>query len=130
MAKQSWPVVRKRIYPNGSVGWIVDCRFDGKGDRLTFKRQVEAHTAADQARIKRQNEGNGAFSMPPADRADAEAALVMLRPHGRTLREAAAFFIKHLAIVKRELTVADLVAEMLVSKKSDGKSDRYIKDLR
>ena len=130
MAIQAWPKVQRVHHKNGTEAWQVDTRLKGKGERLYFKTRVEATTAADQARIKRQNEGNGAFAMPPADRADAEAALALLRPHGRTLREAAAFFIKHLAIVKRELTVADLVAELLVSKKSDGSSDRYIKDLR
>ena len=130
MAKQSWPVVRKRVYPNGSVGWTVDCRFDNQGERLTLKSKAEAQTAAEQARTKRQNEGQGAFSMAPADRADADAALKLLRPHGRTLREAAAFFLKHLAIVKRELSVADLVAELLKSKEGDGASAPYLKDLR
>ncbi len=130
MAKQSWPVIRKRVYPNGSVGWVVDCRFDGQGERLTHKSKSEAQTIAEQARIKRQNEGQGAFSMDSADRADAEAALKLLRPHGRTLREAAAFLLQHMAIVKRELTVSDLLAELLASKKSDGASDPYLKDLR
>ncbi len=68
--------------------------------------------------------------MAPADRADAEAALKLLRPHGRTLRESAAFLLKHMEIVKRELTVADLLGELLASKKADGASDPYLKDLR
>jgi hypothetical protein len=57
MSKQSWPVVRKRVYPNGTTGWIVDCRMEGKGERLTLKTKAEAVTAAEQARVKRQNEG-------------------------------------------------------------------------
>ena len=130
MAKQTWPKVQKVHHKNGTEAWQVDTRFKGRGERLYFKTKIEATTAADQARVKRQNEGNGVFALEPADRADAVAALTLLRPHGRTLREAAAFFLKHLAIVKRELTVADLVAELLVSKEKDGKSDRYVKDLR
>lgn len=85
---------------------------------MTLKSKAEAQTAAEQARIKRQNEGQTAFSMAPADRADADAALKLMRPHGRTLREAAAFFLRHLAIVKRELSVADLVAELLRARKA------------
>ena len=38
MAKQSWPTIRKRVYPNGSIGWIVDCRFDGKNVAMRFER--------------------------------------------------------------------------------------------
>ena len=130
MANQAWPKVLKMRHKNGTEAWQVDTRFKGTGGRLYFKTKVEAQTAAEQAKIKRQNEGQGAFSMAPADRADAEAALKLLRPHGRTLREAAAFFLKHLAIVKRELSVADLVSELVKSKEVDGASVPYLKDLR
>jgi integrase/recombinase XerD len=130
MAKQPWPIIRKRVYPNGSVGWIVDCRMDGRGERVTLKTKAEAMTAAEQARVKRQNEGQSAFDMPADERADAKAALAMLRPHGRTLREAAAFMLKHLAIVRQEIGIAELTAELLETKARDGASTRYLADLR
>jgi integrase/recombinase XerD len=103
---------------------------EGKGERLTLKTKAEAVTAAEQARVKRQNEGQSAFAMAPADRADAEAALTMLRPHGRTLREAAAFMLKHLAVVRREMSVAELSAELLETRAKDGASERYLSALR
>ncbi len=68
--------------------------------------------------------------MATADHADTEAALAKLRPHRRTLHDAADFLLKHMEIVKRELTVADLLDELLVNKKSDGASEPYLKDLR
>ena len=123
-------MVRKQIYPNGAIGWIVDCRFDGKGDRFTFKSKIEAQTAVEQAKVKRQNEGQGAFSMYQPTVPMPRKPWKLLRPHSRTLRESAAFFLKHLAIVKRELSVADLVTELLASKASDGASEPYLKDLR
>ncbi len=130
MATQTWPKVTKVQHKNGTDAWQVDTRYKGAGERLYFKTKIEATTAAEQARIKRQNEGQGAFSMAPADRVDADVALKLLRPHGRTLREAAAFFLKHLAIVKRELSVSDLADELLKSKEGDGASAPYLKDLR
>lgn len=130
MATQSWPKLKKVLHKNGAEAWQVDTRLKGKGERLYFKTRVEAATAAEQARIKRQNEGHGAFAMPSGERADAEAALALLKPHGRTLREAVTFFLKHLSVVRREMVVSELVAELLASKATDGASAPYLKDLR
>ncbi len=130
MAKQSWPIIKKRVYPNGTIGWTVDCRMEGRGERLTFKSKTEAQTAAEQARIKRQNEGQSAFAMSAAMRADAEDAMALLRPHGRTLREAAAFMVKHLPVIKAELPIDEVVSELLKEKERDGASRRYLISLR
>lgn len=129
MAKKSWPVIKKRVYPNGSIGWTADCRINGVGERLTFKTRAEAETAAEQARVKRVNEGQSAFAMLASDRADAEAALAALRPHKRTLREAVAFYIKHLPVIRAEKPIGEIVEELLASKAQDGASRRYLQSL-
>jgi hypothetical protein len=46
-------------------------------------------------RIKRLNEGAGAFSMAARDRIDAETSLELLRPHGISLRQAAEFYLSN-----------------------------------
>ena len=130
MGKQSWPAVKKVTYKGGTPAYLVDTRVRGQGERLFFPTRTEADTAAEQARIRRRNEGNSAFAMLPSDRADAETALALLRPHGRTLREAAAFLLKHLVIVREELTVTGLIDELVENKKRDGASAPYLKDLR
>ena len=108
------------------------CRRDRKdgGERRTFAEKSEAETFAKQQRIRRRNEGSSAFALKAADRIDAERALQLLKPHGRTLREAADFFVKHLPVIKSEITVAALVEEILPAKERDGVSIRYLKDLR
>lgn len=125
-----WPFIKQRAYGNGTLGWQVDARTKDGGERRTFPTKTEAETFAHLQRVKRQNEGDSAFALPAADRIDAETALGILKPHGRTLREAAEFFLKHIHVVTREMTVEELVAELLASKAKDGASVRYLKDLR
>ncbi len=57
-------------------------------------------------------------------------ALAILKPHGRSLHNAATFFVKHLQVAKNDKIVPDLVDELLASKSKDGASLRYLKDLR
>jgi integrase len=128
--KQPWPKVREVRHKNGTKAWLVDARIDGKGERFFFKAKGEADTKADQLRIQRRNEGTSALTMPAADRIDAESALAILAPHGRTLREAAEFFVRHLKIVDNAKTVPELVADLLRDKEQDEKSKAYLKDMR
>jgi hypothetical protein len=105
---------------------------DGKilGERRFFRTKAQAETEADQLRALRRDAGASALSLSAADRIDAEAALSLLTPHHRTLREAAEFFIKHLGIVESAKKVSELVDELVVNKLRDGASARYVKDLR
>jgi len=128
--RQTWPYITKRVYPSGGTGWIVDARTKDGGERRTFGTKDEADTFAQQQKAKRGNEGASAFALAATDRVDAEKALEVLRPHGRTLREAAEFFVKHLRIVQSPKTVSELVSELVENKARDGASARYLKDLR
>jgi integrase len=95
-----------------------------------FQTKAQAETKADQLRTLRRNEGASALSLSAADRIDAEAALSLLAPHHRSLREAAEFFVKHLGIVQSVKTVSELVGELVANKMRDGASARYVRDLR
>jgi len=128
--EQQWPFVKKRTYPTGLIAWTVDARTKDGGERKAFATKIEAETYALQQRIKRNNEGSMAFAMEPADRIDAENALALVKPMGKTLREAAEFFVKHQKIVSEKRTVLELVMELIQNKTRDGASARYIKDLR
>lgn len=128
--QQQWPFVKQRTYPTGLTAWIVDTRTKDGGERKSFATKIKAETYALQQRIKRHNEGAMAFSMEPTDRIDAEKALALVKPLGKTLREAAEFFVKHQQVVKESRTLLKLVGELIENKTRDGASARYIKDLR
>lgn len=122
---QTWPRVRPVNNQDGTVSYMVDTRIAGKGKRLFYPTKVEAQTVAEQARIKRRNEGLGAFSMSASDRVDAENALEILRRHGISLKSAADFSLRHLSTITTPMLVGDVVEEYLRKMKQDGKSDFY-----
>lgn len=117
-AKQRWPFVKKRVYPNGSVGWQVDARTKDGGERKTFGTQREAETFAEQCRIRRGNEGVGAM-------ADVELA-----SYGWTVRRAIAFALEHLRRQERSIDTHAAIAELIAMREGAGKSARYCQDLR
>jgi hypothetical protein len=93
--KNAWPNVYTRTHRSGSKSWVVDLGEidrDGKRDRHSFKTEEEADTFSEQARIKRQNEGFAAFSLPSEIRADALRAseswsltgFLFIRPHSNS----------------------------------------------
>jgi integrase/recombinase XerD len=125
-----WPNVYPRFNSAGQItSWMVDCA--GK-DRLrfSFKTKAEADGKADLLRIQRKNEGQAAFLFSAADRIDAQAALDLLKPHGATLRQAASFYVRNIAVIQREKTVGEVLTELLAIKVKDESSKRYQKDLR
>lgn len=128
--KQSWPFIKKRTYPSGRTVWQVDARTKNGGERRALATSLEAETFATLQRAKRENEGNSAFSLTSSDRMDAETALELLRPHGRSLTDAARFLVQNLATVRASATVVAVVSELLTAKTADGASPRYLKDLR
>lgn len=97
---------------------------------MSFKTKAEAQAVADQARIKRRNEGLSAFSFSQADRVDAENALAVLRRHGISLKSAADFAALHSKAVTTDTSVTDLVEDLLSKKKQDGKSSYHLSFIR
>jgi integrase len=110
---------------------MVDCgMMDGKRVRFFYKTKAEAETKAALMRVKRENEGDSAFGMSATDRLDAENALAILRPFSLTLVQAARFVADNLDVIKSTKIVSDVVAELLRVKEQDGKSARYLQDMR
>src|SRR5687768_16476070 len=84
-----WPKVYTRTYPSGQVAYIVDLGFiNGKRERHTKDTLEDARTYAEQARIKRNNEGLAAFTLSSHVQRDAQQAYEILKPHGVDLTTA------------------------------------------
>jgi len=130
-----WPILREYKYPSGKSVWMVDCgltQINGKPkrERYFYELKKEAETKRDLFRTQRENEGQASFELTPAERDEAKAALEILKPHGINLRQAARFYIENLDVLGSERLVPDVVKELLETKKQDGRSDRYIRDIR
>jgi hypothetical protein len=127
---KTWPNIYPRLNAAGEItSWMVDCA--GK-DRLrfSFKTKAEAEGKAELLRIQRKNEGASVLDFAAADRIDAQAALELLRPHGATLRAAAAFYVRNVTTISAAKTPAEVVTELLEAKEKDEAAPRYRKDLR
>jgi integrase len=113
------------------TSWTCDCGLiNGKRVRFSYKEKAQAEAQAELMRVKRLNEGREAFSMARRDRTDAAVALEMLESHGVTLRQAAQFYLDNVDVIQNAKTYSQALAELLRSKEQDGKSARYLQDLR
>ena len=128
--KPSWPLLRWRTTKTGKTA-MVDCgMMNGKRVRFFYKTMEEAEGKAALMRVARQNQGNDAFSMIARTRADAQQALKLLEPHGLTLTQAAQFYLDNIDVIQNAKTYSETVAELLHAKEQDGKSARYLQDMR
>jgi integrase len=127
--QRKWPLV-KPVIKNGKPMILVDCRINRVGERKYFLKKDEAFGWADMQRIKRENEGTGAFELSAGSRIDAAAAMAVLAPYAITLRECANFYVRHAAIAIGTKTVQEVIDELLAVKTSAGMSTKYLKDLR
>ncbi len=131
MAKQSWPVIKERRNPGGKLSYMVDLGMvNGLRPRKFFATKAEAQTYADQCRVARKNEGHSVFDLGQKERVEAIECLKLLEPFGKSLRDAVDFYLPQLKANNRTCTVAQLTQELSEAKQRDGKSRRYLEDLR
>jgi integrase len=109
---------------------VIGPKFGGGRNRRTFKDRKEAQTYYDLAKIQIQNFGAAAMSISDALRAEAVKCSQMLQPFGQTIADATRFYIDHLQEITRSQTVSHVVSELQAACKADGKSVRYLRDLK
>jgi integrase len=128
--KKNWPPIRPVRYPNGSTVYVVDARVKGAGKRHFFEIKKDAETKARQLRTERLNQGTAVINFPERLRVEALECADRLKPFGKTLRDAVGFYLPHLEATNKTCTINELKEQLLASKKQDGKSHRYLGDLR
>ena len=103
---------------------------NGERPRKFFRTKTEALTYADQCRTARKNEGFNVFDLGQKERGEAIECLKLLGPFGKSLRDAVDFYLPHLKASNRTCSVEQLMQEVRETKQKDGKSRRYLEDLR
>jgi integrase len=103
---------------------------DGGWVRKFFESRGEAKTYADLKTIELMNQGREGLEFPSSLRVMAQQAHDQLSPYGKTIADAVAFFLPHVKAQATSRPVRIVVSELLLLKKKDGASDRYLKDLR
>ena len=80
-----WPPIHALTYTSGKTAWQVACMVNGERIRDTYPTKAEAETRAAEIRIRVENEGRAAFTMPAAVRAEASKAAEALAPYSATI---------------------------------------------
>lgn len=126
------PLLRIEPYRHSATSpFVVEgLRINGKRVRKFFKTKKDATTWIDETKVKIANEGLSALTIGDDVRVMAVQCADQLRPYGKTLADATAFYIGHLKQTERSCTFAELVASFTAAKIKDGVSDRYLSDLR
>jgi integrase len=122
---QVLPYRHSKKYP-----YYLDLRPFGKGRRF-FKTKADADAERLRQMTTLARHGREAVGLPPGELSAIIEARKKLAGHGRTLTEAAAFFLDHLERIRRcKVTVAELSREVVEAKRKDGRAPMYVADLK
>jgi integrase len=110
--------------------WYLDLRPFNKGRKFfKFKAEAEAERLRQIATLNRH--GEEAVGLSSAELSSIIQARNKLGKHGKTIDDAAAFYLDYLERIRRcNVTVAQLAKEVLEAKRKDGMSATYIDDLK
>jgi integrase len=98
--------------------------------RQYFKEFREARRLRDQKLEERVKYGVAHLAFCDRQRMEYAEAVDLLRPFGKSLVEAARYFVAHLKASERSCTAAQLVEELIAAKIKDGMGKRHLQDLR
>ena len=125
------PVLAVRPYRHSkSHKWILDLRPWGKR-RLFFKTRAEADAECLRQRTLLERHSREAVGLSQREMSDFITARDKLEKFGETINDAVEFRIDHLERIRRHgITVEQLTKELLETKRKDGRSEIYLRDLR
>jgi len=110
--------------------WKVDGYFGGRRVRRFFRTEREAAAELRRLTTERGETGASADRLSPRER----IVLAELRDEvvaaGGTMEEAVAFWLSHAAPPARPMRLAELLDDAVATKGREGKSDRYLTQLR
>jgi integrase len=109
---------------------VTTPKLGGGRKRRFFKDKAEAETFMQLAKVQQENYGTAALSIPDGLRVEAIECRELLQPFGKTLRDAAKFYVTHLKAITSSRKVSETVADLLAARIADGMSARYLGDLR
>lgn len=110
--------------------YYLDLRAFKQG-RKFFKTKAEAEAERLRQITTLERHGREAIGLPQRELSDFVNAKKKLGDHGKTINDAAAFYLDHLERVRRcNVTVSQLATELIDAKRKDGRSTVYLSDLR
>jgi integrase len=125
------PSLAVRRYRHSSTHpYYLDLRAFNQG-RKFFKTKAEAEAERMRQITLRERGGREAMGLPLNELAAIVQARSALAKHGKSINDAASFYLDHLERIKRcNITVSQLATEVLAAKQKDGFGALYLADLR
>jgi hypothetical protein len=125
------PTLTVRQYRHSSTHpYYLDLRAFNQG-RKFFKTKAEAEAERLRQITLRERGGREAVGLPLNELSAIVEARRKLAKHGKSIDEAATFYLDHLERIRRcNVTVTQLADEVLGAKKKDGHAPMYVADLR
>ena len=125
------PNLKIRRYKHSKTHpFLLDLRPWGKG-RAFFKTRAEADAERLRQLTTLERHGREAIALPQQELSDFITARKKLAEYGETINDAVKFRVDHLERVRRcKITVAQLADEVVETKRKDGRSAKYVNDLR
>jgi integrase len=126
--KPKLAVLKYRHHPK--YKFCLDLRAFGHG-RKFYKTRAEAEAERLRQLTTLERHGREAIALSQRELSDFITARNRLSVHEKTIIDATDFFLDHLERVRRcKTTVAELAAEVITAKRTDGRSEIYLRDLR
>lgn len=120
-----------QVQIRGYQYFCVTCPKPGGGRiRRFFRCKGEAQTFLELSKIQLTNHGLAAFSLSEASRVEAVECSEKLDTIGSSITEATQFFLDHVQRTKRSCLVNAAIVEFHKTLETDGRSERYLGDIR
>lgn len=121
---------RLKPYQHPRLKWVVRAKIRGKWVRKYFEKKAEAQTYCEQKNTEVFNQGRESVEFPSWLRVMAQEGDERLRPYGKTIGDAVAFYVKHLESAQGAISLQNALAELVENRRANGASKRYCADLR
>jgi integrase len=116
--------------PGRRLPWKLDGYFGGRRVRLFFATKGEAEAERLRLSGERGETGKTGDRLSPRERVVFAELRDRLAERGATMEEAVGFFLEHGSAPMRPRRLRDLLEEAIEGKEREGKSDRYLTQLR
>jgi integrase len=122
----------KKTKVNGEIYWQVTIPKPGGGRlRRTFKNKKDAQYRLSEAKLQMAQAGPAAATMDDLLRSQAIEAARMLEPYRPvTILDVVRGYVENRLSADKSCTVSDAVSALIGAREREGKSQRYIRDLR
>jgi integrase len=123
------PAFRIKPYKHPRLKFVVRSKLSGKWERRFFTTKGEAQTYVQLKETELLNQGKEGATFSSPLRVMAQRESERLIAFGKTITDAADFYIKHLESIARSVPIEQLRLEVIQNRSSAGRDERYVYDI-